>query len=169
VILQRFPRTLVLTIGLTLCLGLTTACDRGDHPAQVAQKAPDFTIHDGSKTVSLNQYRGKTIVLNFWASWCAPCVAELPSLIQLQQQMPNIVILAVSFDEDADAYHQFVSDHHMEKLTTILDLSQKSNLAYGTTRPPETYIIDQQGNIRRKFIGAQDWTNPEILNYLKNL
>jgi hypothetical protein len=50
-----------------------------------------------------------------------------------------------------------------------LDLSQKSNLAYGTTRPPETYVIDAKGRIRRKFIGAQDWTSPEIENYLRNL
>jgi len=83
--------------------------------------------------------------------------------------MPGITVLAVSFDQDADAYRQFITDHHMDKLTTILDLSQKSNLAYGTTRPPETFVIDQQGNVRRKFIGPQNWTNPEILNYLKNL
>lgn len=162
--LKRIP-----AIALTLCIGLITACDRGSHPTQVAQKAPAFTIHDGAKTISLDQYRGKVVVLNFWASWCPPCLEELPTLIQLQQQMPGITVLAVSFDQDADAYRQFITDHHMDKLTTILDLSQKSNLAYGTTRPPETFVIDQQGNVRRKFIGPQNWTNPEILNYLKNL
>ena len=146
-----------------------TGCDRGDYPAQVGMVAPDFTIHDQGQTVSLDQYRGKTVVLNFWASWCPPCLEEFPSLMQLQQQVPNVVVLAVSFDTDADAYRQYVADNHLGNMVIALDLSQKSNLAFGTTRPPETYIIDPQGRIRRKFIGAQDWTSPEIENYLRNL
>jgi peroxiredoxin len=89
--------------------------------------------------------------------------------MQLQQQMPNVVVLAVSFDTDADAYRQYVADNHLGNMVIALDLSQKSNLAFGTTRPPETYIIDGQGRIRRKFIGAQDWTSPEVLEYLRRL
>lgn len=145
-----------------------TGCDRGSHPAQVETRAPNFTITDGPKTIRLSDYRGKIVVLNFWASWCAPCIEELPSLIALQKQMPQIVVLAVDFNDDAASYHQFLIDHHVD-LLTIHDESQKSNLAFGTTRPPETYIIDGSGRIRRKFIGPQDWTNPEIVNYLKNL
>jgi peroxiredoxin len=144
-------------------------CDRGDHPAQVGMIAPNFTLHDGAQAVSLDRYRGKTVVLNFWASWCPPCLEEFPSLMQLPQQVPNVVVLAVSFDTDADAYRQYVAENHLANMVLALDLSQKSNLAFGTTRPPETYIIDAQGRIRRKFIGAQDWTSPEIENYLKNL
>ncbi len=109
------------------------------------------------------------MVLNFWASWCPPCLEEFPSLMQLQKQVPNVVVLAVSFDTDADAYRQYVADNHLGNMVIALDLSQKSNLAFGTTRPPETYIIDPKGRIRRKFIGAQDWTSPEIENYLRNL
>ncbi len=135
---------------------------------QVATKAPDFTIVDGSKTIRLSDYRGKVVVLNFWASWCAPCLEELPSLIDLQKQMPHLVVLAVDFNDDLAAYHQFLIDNHVD-LLTIHDESQRSNLAFGTARPPETYIIDGQGKIRRKFIGPQNWTNPEIMNYLKNL
>ena len=146
-----------------------TGCDRGDHPAQVGMVAPDFTIQDQGQTIKLDQYRGKTVVLNFWASWCPPCLEEFPSLMQLQQQIPNVVVLAVSFDTDADAYRQYVADNHLRHMVIALDQSQKSNLAFGTTRPPETYIIDPQGRIRRKFIGAQDWTSPEIENYLRNL
>src|SRR5271156_1259956 len=145
-----------------------TGCDRGDHPAQVGMAAPDFTVHDQGQTVSLDQYRGKTVVLNFWASWCAPCIEELPSLINLQKQMPQIVVVAVDFNDEESSYRQFITDNHID-LLTIRDASQKSNLAFGTTRPPETYIIDAQGRIRRKFIGAQDWTSSEIENYLRNL
>jgi peroxiredoxin len=146
-----------------------TGCDRGDHPAQVGMIAPDFTIRDQGQTVSLDRYRGKTVVLNFWASWCPPCLEEFPSLMQLQQQIPNVVVLAVSFDTDDAAYRQYVADNHLNNMVLVRDDTQKSNLAFGTTRPPETYIIDPQGRIRRKFIGAQDWTSPEIENYLRHL
>jgi thiol-disulfide isomerase/thioredoxin len=156
-----------LGCAAVLLLALT-GCDRGSHPGQVATPAPNFTITDNSKTIRLNDYRGKVVVLNFWASWCAPCLEELPSLIALQKQMPQIVVLAVDFDDDVNAYHQFLTDNHVD-LLTIHDESQQSNRAYGTSRPPETYIIDQHGNIRRKFIGPQEWTNPEIVNYLNNL
>lgn len=131
--------------------------------------APDFSIHDAGQSVKLDQYRGKTVVLNFWASWCPPCLEEFPSLMQLQQQLPNVVVLAVSFDTDDGAYRQYVSDNRLTNMVIVRDATQKSNLAFGTTRPPETYIIDGQGRIRRKFIGAQDWTSPEIENYLRSL
>ena len=153
---------------LLIAAAAGTGCDRGDHPAQVGMIAPDFSVHDEGQTVSLDRYRGKTVVLNFWASWCAPCIEELPSLINLQKQMPQIVVVAVDFNDEESSYRQFITDNHID-LLTIRDASQKSNLAFGTTRPPETYIIDAQGRIRRKFIGAQDWTSSEIENYLRNL
>ena len=148
---------------------LLQGCNRTSRPAQVGEHAPAITIHDGSQNVSLKEYRGKIVVLNFWASWCPPCLEEFPSLIQLQRDMPTVVVLAVSFDTDANAYRQYLTDNHITGITTILDLSQQSNHAFDTSRPPETYIIDRRGVIRRKFIGAQDWTNPEIMNYLRNL
>ena len=150
---------------------LLLGCNRTSHPAQVGEHAPAIVIHDGAQTVSLRQYQaqGKVVVLNFWASWCPPCLEEFPSLIDLQRRMPNVVVLAVSFDTDANAYRQYLVDNHIAGITTILDLSQRSNTAFDTSRPPETYIIDRNGIIRRKFIGAQDWTTPEIINYLQNL
>lgn len=159
-------RTAVLALSLAIA---ATGCNRGGYPDQVGARAPNFTIHDGTQTVSLDQYRGKIVVLNFWASWCPPCLEEFPSLEQLQQQIPNVVVLAVSFDTDADAYHQYLTDNRLTNMTVVLDTSQKSNLAFGTTRPPETYIIDKKGIIRRKFIGAQDWNTPEIKSYLRSL
>jgi cytochrome c biogenesis protein CcmG, thiol:disulfide interchange protein DsbE len=162
-------------VRLLLCLlapvfcTLLQGCNRTSHPAQVGERAPAIVIRDGAQTVSLKQYRGKVVVLNFWASWCPPCLEEFPSLMQLQRDLPGVVVLAVSFDTDANAYRQYLVDNHITGITTILDLSQQSNQAFDTTRPPETYIIDRSGTIRRKFIGAQDWTTPEILNYLRNL
>ena len=154
---------------LAVFLLLASGCDRGSHPRQTGRAAPDFTIHDGGQTVSLSQYRGKVVVLNFWASWCVYCAAEWPSLEKLQNQFPDLVVLSVAFDSTPDDYRQYVIDNQLHNMTVILDTTDKSNLAFGTTRPPETYIIDQKGIIRRKFVGAQNWSNPEILEYLRRL
>jgi cytochrome c biogenesis protein CcmG/thiol:disulfide interchange protein DsbE len=169
-VLRRLTYSLAVLCALSSVLCLT-GCDRTTHPAQVGEHAPAIVIQDGPQIVSLRAYQrqGKVVVLNFWASWCPPCLEEFPSLIDLQRRMPGVVVLAVSFDTDANAYQQYVADNHIAGITTILDLSQQSNHAFDTTRPPETYIIDTHGVIRRKFIGAQDWTTPEIINYLRNL
>jgi cytochrome c biogenesis protein CcmG, thiol:disulfide interchange protein DsbE len=147
---------------------LGTGCDRGSHPRQTGRPAPDFTLTDGSHSVRLADYRGKIVVLNFWATWCKPCVAELPSLMAMQQQLPNLQVIAVSTDEDPQAYREYLVEHKIT-LLTVNDSAHRSSDIYGTIRWPETYVIDQHGVIRRKFIGAQDWTSLEILEYLRRL
>jgi cytochrome c biogenesis protein CcmG, thiol:disulfide interchange protein DsbE len=159
----------VRAAALIAALSLFSGCNRGGYPADIGTPAPNFTIHDDTQTISLNQYRGKTVILNFWASWCSYCAAEWPSLEQLQQQIPNTVVLAVAFDSDPADYQQYVSNYKLHNMTVILDTTDKSNLAFGTMRPPESYIIDKRGIIRRKFIGAQDWNTPEIQDYLRSL
>lgn len=154
-------------IGL-LALVFAMGCDRGDHPQQLGQKAPDFTVTRDGRTIRLDQFRGRVVVLNFWATWCAPCIAELPSLQQMQAQMPDVQVLAISMDDNAEAYAEFLSRRHVT-LLNIRDGMEGANLKFGTERPPETFVIDRQGYIRRKFIGPQEWTSPEIVNYLKKL
>jgi cytochrome c biogenesis protein CcmG, thiol:disulfide interchange protein DsbE len=169
----RLSLSTPLLSAVLLPLLFAAGCSRGQHPTDINKPAPDFTIVDGSRTVSLSEYRGKVVVLNFWASWCPPCLEEFPSLMQLQKEMPNVVVLAVSFDTDPSAYRHYLTEHQITGIVTAVDPSQKSNLAFGTSRPPESYIIDQRGVIRRKFIGvpqeAQEWVNPEILGFLSNL
>jgi len=107
-------------------------------------------------------------VLNLWATYCAPCVEELPSLLALQQKMPQLAVVAVSTDQDDAVYRKFLIKHNVDVLT-VRDAEQKVNQMYGTVMIPETYIIDRQGVLRRKFIGAQDWTNADIVEYLNKL
>lgn len=130
--------------------------------------APDFTVSDGRTTMHLAQYRGQVVLLNFWATWCGPCVAEMPSLLDLHHQQPNLAILAVSVDEDPDAYQHFVERRHVD-LLTVRDPHETAARLYHSEMWPETYVIDRQGVIRRKFVGAQDWNSPEIRQYLKGL
>jgi peroxiredoxin len=151
-----------------LPLALLAACNRGAHPDQTGQVAPDFNVSDGSTKIHLADYRGKVVLVNFWASWCGPCIEELPSLLDLHHEQPNLAILAVSIDEDPDAYSRFLTRRHIDFLT-VRDPSQSAAKLYHTEMWPESYVIDREGVIRRKFIGAQDWSNPEVRAYLNSL
>jgi cytochrome c biogenesis protein CcmG/thiol:disulfide interchange protein DsbE len=164
----NFVRRASVLLGLvTLFL---TGCYRGTRPPHIGTAAPDFTIQDADRKVSLNQLRGKIVVLNFWATWCPPCVDEMPSLVQMQQKMKGkgVEVLAVSVDADQSAYQKFLEDYNVN-LLTVRDPDQKSNNLYGTFKFPETYIIDRQGILRRKFVGPLDWGQPEIVDYLSKL
>ncbi len=159
-------RRLTLTLSLTI-LSLA-GCNRGDHPRNLDKPAPEFTLGNSTRTVDLSQFRGRVVVLNLWATWCVPCLEELPSLLALQRQMPDLAIVAVSWDSDPDTYQRFLTQHHVD-LLTVRDPEQKIGKLYGTVQIPETYIIDRQGVLRRKFVSAQDWTSPSITSYLSKL
>jgi peroxiredoxin len=158
----------ILVLILLLPLALLPACNRGAHPAQTNKPAPDFTVSDGATTVHLASYRGQVVLVNFWATWCEPCVVELPSLLQLHRDQPNLVILAVSIDEDADDYSRFIARRHVD-LITVRDPTQSAAKLFHTDMWPETYVIDRNGIIRSKYVGAQDWSSPEIRSFLKSL
>lgn len=147
------------------CLG----CNDQPKLRLIGSTAPDFTVKDSDRTVRLQDLRGKIVVLNFWTTWCEPCIIEMPSLARLQKQMGSkVTVLAVSTDDDNDAYHKFLKKYGIEFLT-VNDQEKKSAEIYGTTGQPETFIIDPSGKLRRKFIGPVNWTSPEIVDYLEKL
>ena len=125
-------------------------------------------VNDGVQQIDLAKLRGHTVVLNLWATWCAPCVQELPSLLAMHRDLPNVTVIAVSMDEDDGLYRQFLQRHQID-FVTVRDPSQRINAMYGTVQIPETYVIDKNGILRRKFVSAQNWTSPEIEDYLKRL
>src|SRR5437879_139215 len=148
----------LISASMALALMLVGGCDRGARPQLVGSPAPEFTVQDSERKVALRDLRGKVVVLNFWASWCPPCVEETPSLIAMQEKMKDrVTIFAVSVDQDENAYRRFVAEHKINFLT-VRDPDQKSNRLYGTFGYPETYVIDANGVVRRKFIGPVDWT-----------
>jgi cytochrome c biogenesis protein CcmG/thiol:disulfide interchange protein DsbE len=167
----RFRMQSTRFISLLAAALLLAACDRGSKPELVGRAAPDFTVRDSDRTVSLRELRGKVVVLNFWATWCPPCVEEMPSLVAMQQRMKDrVTVLAVSTDEDGDAYQRFIRQYGVTPtLLTVRDAAQQSNSLYGSFKYPETYVIDREGVLRRKFVGPVDWTKPEILEYLASL
>jgi cytochrome c biogenesis protein CcmG, thiol:disulfide interchange protein DsbE len=158
-----------LTIVLLACLALS-GCWSGSRPSRIGMAAPDFTVRDSERAVTLSQLKGQVVVLNFWATWCPPCIEEMPSLVQMQERMkPNgVTVLAVSVDADENSYRHFLRDHNVN-LLSVRDADQKSNELYGTFKFPETYVIDRNGLVRRKFIGAVDWMDPEVIDFLGKL
>jgi cytochrome c biogenesis protein CcmG, thiol:disulfide interchange protein DsbE len=135
--------------------------------ASIAGKpAQDFPLTLAGKSERLSDLKGKVVVLNFWATWCPPCVDETPSLNRLQKYIDSRggMVLGVSIDEDAAAYQKFLKDQSVV-FPTYRDGSKKSAADYGTSIYPETYIIDRHGKIARKFVGEQQWDSAEMLQY----
>jgi cytochrome c biogenesis protein CcmG, thiol:disulfide interchange protein DsbE len=153
-----------------LLLFLLSGCYSNSRPSRIGSPALDFTVQDSDRKVTLSQLRGDVVVLNFWATWCPPCVEELPSLMSMQARMKEkgVIVLAVSIDVDADDYHRFLKERNVN-LLTVRDPEQKSSALYGTFGWPETYIIDRKGVLRRKLIGPVDWNSREITEFLSQL
>ena len=144
--------------------------------ASLAGKTPrDFQLDFAGKPSHLSDLRGKVVVLNFWASWCPPCVEEAPSLNRLHQYIEgrNGLVLGVAADEDPQAFTKFIVDQRVT-FPNYRDPGTKEHsspiaLSYGTTMIPETYIIDRRGKIARKVIGPQTWDSPDMRAYLDSL
>jgi peroxiredoxin len=136
----------------------------------VGAAAKLFTVQDSDHQVSLNQFRGQVVVLNFWATWCLPCNQELPSIMDMQNRLRGrgVVVLGVSIDVDGDAYHRFLKERNVN-FVTVRDPEQKVANIYGTSMWPESYVIDRQGVLRRKIVGPINWDSPEVMQFLSKL
>ncbi len=143
---------------------------RQGEPSIAGSKAPDFSFEWNGSASRLADLRGRIVVLNFWATWCPPCVAEMASLNRLHQRIAEQggMVLGVSVDEDAAAYGQFLQAQQI-RFPAYRDPSKKISSRYGTFMYPETYIIDRKGRIARKVIGPQNWDSPELVAYLETL
>jgi cytochrome c biogenesis protein CcmG/thiol:disulfide interchange protein DsbE len=148
---------------------------RQGEAALTGKRAENFSLTLSGKPSHLSDFKGKLVVLNFYGSWCQPCVEETPGLNRLQKYIEsrNGVVLGVSADEDAAAYQNFLRTQGVV-FPTYRDPSTKGSLStiaqsYGTTVYPETYIIDRRGKIARKFIGFQRWDSPDMLAYFDSI
>ncbi len=141
-----------------------------DKSAKEGGPAPEFSIlTDQGKRVTPTSFGGKVLVLNFWASWCQPCVQEIPSLNLFQRQFADsgVVVLAVSTDKNGQKYRNFLR-HIPVSFETARDPNADVSAKYGTFQYPETYVI-KNGKVARKFIGEEDWISDDITQYVKSL
>ncbi len=133
--------------------------------------APNFSIAtDAGRTVTRSDFGGKLLVLNFWATWCPPCIEEIPSLDQFQKQLADkgVVVLGVSVDQSQSAYRNFLAKTKIA-FQTARDPESKISTEYGTFKYPETYIINRDGRVVEKIIGPTNWTDEAMLARVKAL
>lgn len=171
---NALKRNLKTGVALLFVAGLLAAFAHPDYrqgePSLRGTPEHDFALTLDGKPAHLSDLRGHVVVLNFWATWCPPCVDEAPSLNQLQREIQprGGTVLGVSVDEDENAYEKFRVTYNLS-FPTFRDPSRNIPLEYGTTMFPDTYIIDRNGRIDRKIVGPQDWTSADITAYLDSL
>lgn len=137
----------------------------------VGDTAPHFDVMaDGGEHISARQYDGKALLLNFWASSCAPCIQETPSLNALARLLgpEGLVVLGISQDKGSAAYSAFIRNEHIDFLT-FRQPDESIQHKYGTIQIPESYLVDRSGRVRAKFISNQDWTSPVIVEQIRTL
>jgi peroxiredoxin len=144
-----------------------------ERPGEVAvgAPAPDFKIKDESgKPIQLSDYRGKVVLLNFFRTDCAPCIAEMPSLASLNKafQSRRFQMLIISGDTDWKAVDDFYAEQHLS-LPTFLDPGWNVYHQYKLTGTPETFLIGSDGLVIQHVIGARAWTDPPIVAYMNEL
>jgi peroxiredoxin len=134
-------------------------------------QALEFSLKDlTGRQTSLSAYEGKVVFLNFWATWCGPCRAEIPSMEQLYNELKDqgFTILAVNSQEPLEQVSAFVEEMGMS-FPVLLDPAGRVGGLYGVRAIPTTYIIDPQGAIRGRMVGTREWYSPEIISVVREL
>jgi cytochrome c biogenesis protein CcmG, thiol:disulfide interchange protein DsbE len=167
------------TIGaLLVALVFVVVWSMQEHIVGVGDTAPNFNLTTSAgEQVTPRNFGGKVLVLNFWASWCAPCVQEAPSLNEFAKTFKDsgVVVLGVSVDRNEQMFQNFVK-HFGVSYPTARDPQEDISYRYGTYKIPETYIIDRNGKVVRKYAGlpesdghAISWMDPELVGFVKSL
>jgi cytochrome c biogenesis protein CcmG/thiol:disulfide interchange protein DsbE len=151
----RFGFTAVCAVfALTTLAGMSTGCTGGSGPAE-GELAPDFVLPRLDGTVQkLSNYRGNVVLVNLWATWCPPCIEEMPLLDQIAREYGprGLVILGIAGDEDREAVERFVQAQS-PAFHILLDPGGAVGTQYGITGYPETFLVDRAGRFRGKFVG----------------
>ena len=134
--------------------------------------APKFTLRNlRGNLEGLDDHAGKVIVVNFWATWCAPCVKEMPSFETLYRRFRSqgLTVLAVSLDKDRSAKVQEFVDKYKLSFPVLLDTEGVAEKLYPSFTIPFTYVIDKQGRVAARIDGAKDWESPETFKAIEYL
>jgi peroxiredoxin len=146
------------------------SCNKNPGP-QVGVAAPDFALPDLEGRVHrLSELRGRVVVLNFWATWCPPCIDEMPSLERLHQALGErgVAVIAVSVDERFSDVPAFVEKFRLT-FPILYDEGKKVSRKYQSFKYPETYILDRDGRLKSKVVGPRDWSAPTVIRDMVDL
>lgn len=173
---QQWVVVLAVVVILLGALGTGAYVLRDElFPVEVGSQAPAFRARtvDGTNQVrSLDDYKGKVVVLNVWATYCRPCIVEMPSFERLRRQVPdsNLKIVAVSIDDvvGADSVWAFARGLGVT-FDILLDSTHAIDRDYQLTGYPETFVIARDGTIRKKWIGPADWSSADNVALVRDL
>lgn len=136
-------------------------------------QASEFELQDmDEETVKLSDYRGKVVLLNFWATWCPPCIREMPSMERLHQQVDadDFKVIAVNQMENADEVFAFTGQLEIDPTFEILfDTTSSVSQDYAVRGLPTTYLIDKKGKIRYRAVGGREFDHAEVVKLIENL
>ncbi|GBE38749.1 thiol-disulfide oxidoreductase ResA [bacterium BMS3Bbin08] len=164
--MKSTSRVILHAVILLSIVFLPLAADAGQYSPWAIEKlvgsqAPEFTANDLSgKRVALKKFKGKPILLNFWATWCPYCREERPKLIKLYKEYRSqgLVIVAVSTDRSAQKVKDYLKKVPMD-FEMLHDNTKEAAAAYGVYSLPTSFLIDREGIIKYKFMGLRDWTS----------
>jgi len=160
----------VLLLALFLAAGLVQAKDLKPYDGA---PLPDFTLSDmQSKSHTLSNYKGKVVMLNFWATYCGPCIKEMPSMQRLKDKMAGkpFVILAVDMAEEPANVAAFLDKHDIKvDFPLLLDPDGTVVEQWMISAVPTTFILDTTGTIRYALFGGLEWDSPDVVNTLETL
>ncbi len=145
--------------------------EHGAEPdSPIGKMAPDFKLKDlEGRDITLDSLKGRPTLINFWATWCSPCLAEMPSLQRLHKNLSKTLqVVTISVDEDRNELDEVLKELKIA-LPVLLDPDGKVSKLYGTEKYPETYILDSSGVIVDKRIGAVEWDSPKSLERIQKI
>lgn len=162
----------IIATGL-FCLAVSAYADERPLLTEVKEKwlAEDFTLKDeNGKSHTLSDYRGKVVVINFWATWCPPCLKEMPSMERAHKNWSRegIEILAINVGEDEDSIFAFTGEHDIS-FTVLLDEDSSVLGLFPSIGLPTTYVIDPKGYVIYRAVGDREWDDPKITEKLRLL
>lgn len=163
-----------LALLLVFAYGFLTRepADSDDTAPRIGKPLADFTLPDlQGRSVQLTALRGKVVFVNVWATWCPPCVEEMPTIQQLYERLHGrgLEILAVSLDAlGAQVVEPFMQRHRLS-FSTLLDPKNLVQRLYRTTGVPESFIVDKRGILVDKVVGPRDWAHPQLLAQFERL
>ena len=173
-------RTIIVLSVIALGFAITFSLKQNDsifkYSKQIAIEeelpAPDFILPGlNGELISLSEFKGNVVLVNIWATWCPPCVYEMPSMEKLHQQFKNekFKILAISIDsQGAKAVAPFMKNHNLT-FQALIDPAGTIRTSYGINSIPQSFIIDKQGHLLKKIIGPIDWATPEVFRFFREL
>ena len=166
---KPIARSLIALI--CLLLAATPSLAGGELKTWDHRPTPAFALNDVSgKPVRLEDFKGKVVLINFWATWCAPCIAELPSMQRLRDKLSlqGFEVLAVNYKESEKKIEEFLKKRPLN-MTIPRDADGALGLAWGVRTFPTTFIIDTDSKIRYSVTGDVDWTSPSVESKIREL